>query len=360
MDLVTEGDERMRTFLKRLAIGAALVLLAGCQCSHTYDGGAVTREAACEVEGVRTFTCTKCGESYEEAIPALSHRYEDRVTREPTYEREGERTFTCSLCKDRRTEPIPALEKPVAVSVTAKRRQESYFLNWVELDFTLENLGDQDIRGVKGNLIVRDIFGKEILSDSCSFTGELIPAGGSADFPEMAVLIDERDADDLKFFETDYEDLDFTYELEQVVFVRPEPEEETEPEEPVAVRMTGKSSIPPSTTGGRNFYYVQFLMYVYNNTDKDIRGIEGDLIVRDLFGEEVLVYPCDITGTIFSAHKKQLYSLAGLRVNEFSYGHRQVFNEEYEDLDFRYVIKSVLYRDGTREIFQDDSEYEYM
>ena len=100
-------------------------------------------------------------------------------------------------------------------------------------------------------------------------------------------------------------------------------------------------------------------MYVYNNTDKDIRGIEGDLVIRDLFGEELLVYECDITGT-FSANKKSLHSLAGLRVNEFSYGERQVFSEEYEDLEFQYVIKSVLFWDGTRDILEKNSQYEYV
>ncbi len=349
----------MRSWLRFLVVAVlGALLLAGCECKHEYDQGTITKEAACKEEGIRTYTCQKCGESYEESIPLLEHVYKERVTREATYEQEGEETYTCTLCKDSYTKPIPALEKPVEVRVTAKRNRESYFFDWVELDFTLENLGAQDIRGVRGNLIIQDMFGKEIVSDRCTFTGKLIPAGSSVDFTDLSVVIDEYDNGYLKFFETMFEDLQFVYELTHVVFVQPE-EEEKEPSDPVAVRMTNKSSIPPSTTGGRNFYYVQFLMYVYNNTDKDIRGIEGDLVIRDLFGEELLVYECDITGT-FSANKKSLHSLAGLRVNEFSYGERQVFSEEYEDLEFQYVIKSVLFWDGTRDILEKNSQYEYV
>lgn len=41
--------------------------------SHTYDDGEVTKEATCDAEGEKTFTCTACGAIKVEKIPALTH-----------------------------------------------------------------------------------------------------------------------------------------------------------------------------------------------------------------------------------------------------------------------------------------------
>ena len=42
---------------------------------HIWDGGTVTKESTCTEEGVITYTCTVCGETKEEEIPALGHEY---------------------------------------------------------------------------------------------------------------------------------------------------------------------------------------------------------------------------------------------------------------------------------------------
>ena len=67
-------------------------------CSHSYRGE-VTKEAACETEGIRTYTCGNCGDSYTESIPATGHRYSSRVTA-PTCTAQGYTTYTCSACGD--------------------------------------------------------------------------------------------------------------------------------------------------------------------------------------------------------------------------------------------------------------------
>ena len=111
----------------------------------------VTKAATCEEDGIRTFTCSRCGDSYEEAIPAightdgnveilpadcgnnersvtycsvcgkvieevdlfeqgvgdeaLGHDYEAVVTA-PTCEEEGYTTYTCSRCGDEYTDDV--------------------------------------------------------------------------------------------------------------------------------------------------------------------------------------------------------------------------------------------------------------
>ena len=43
---------------------------------HTWDGGTVSKAAGCEEEGVMTYTCTRCGASYMDSIPATGHKAE--------------------------------------------------------------------------------------------------------------------------------------------------------------------------------------------------------------------------------------------------------------------------------------------
>ncbi len=45
--------------------------LESATCSHTWNSGTITQAATTRAEGVRTYTCTKCGTTYTESIPKL-------------------------------------------------------------------------------------------------------------------------------------------------------------------------------------------------------------------------------------------------------------------------------------------------
>ena len=67
--------------------------------------------ATCTDEGyTREVICSVCGEVIEErtTVPALGHDYSSSVTKEPTETEDGVMTYTCSRCGDTRTEAIPA------------------------------------------------------------------------------------------------------------------------------------------------------------------------------------------------------------------------------------------------------------
>ena len=117
---------------------------------HTYDEGVVTKEATIYEKGVKTFTCSACGDTYTEDIPmvektwhkgdtvaptcteqgytvyicdqdatltenrdfvdALDHDWgEGVVTKAATCTENGEKTFTCSRDGATKTEVIPAV-----------------------------------------------------------------------------------------------------------------------------------------------------------------------------------------------------------------------------------------------------------
>ena len=75
---------------------------------HTYTSQ-VTTETSCGAEGVTTFTCSGCNHSYTEAINKTAHNYVGQVTTEVSCETDGVKTFTCSGCNDSYTEAIPAV-----------------------------------------------------------------------------------------------------------------------------------------------------------------------------------------------------------------------------------------------------------
>jgi len=106
---------------------------SGSALGHNYTAK-VTKDATCTTDGVKTYTCSKCTDSYTESIPAtghswttatctapktcstcgttsgsaLGHNYTAKVTKDATCTTDGVKTYTCSKCTDSYTESIPA------------------------------------------------------------------------------------------------------------------------------------------------------------------------------------------------------------------------------------------------------------
>ncbi len=80
---------------------------------HSYDDGEVTTEPTCSATGIKTKTCSACGDVRTETvdIDENAHSYDDGViTTEPTCTVEGVKTFTCSHDPTHtKTEPVAAL-----------------------------------------------------------------------------------------------------------------------------------------------------------------------------------------------------------------------------------------------------------
>lgn len=75
---------------------------------HTWNEGVVTKEPTCTADGVRTFTCSVCGDTRTEAIKALGHEYGEWVIdRDATCVEEGSKHRDCIRGDDTQTEVIP-------------------------------------------------------------------------------------------------------------------------------------------------------------------------------------------------------------------------------------------------------------
>lgn len=85
--------------------------------AHNWDAGKVTTEPTCEAAGVKTITCTICGETKTESIPATGHKAGDwEVTKPATCTANGEKVQKCTVCgKVLKTEVIPATDHNMVV-----------------------------------------------------------------------------------------------------------------------------------------------------------------------------------------------------------------------------------------------------
>lgn len=123
------------------------------QHTHTWNAGVATKEPACTEAGVKTYTCTTCGATKTEEIPATGHNYNNGV---------------CSNCGDKQPE-VKATEKAWdaldaklagikgndgAVLVTAKREGTAYTLklNVDAIQSGAAAFGDDFLTGLATNL----------------------------------------------------------------------------------------------------------------------------------------------------------------------------------------------------------------
>lgn len=214
--------------MKKIVVGCITALLCvtllGCgKCEHEYDNGVITKEPTCIEEGEKTFTCSLCEKTKTESIAKKTHTYAEEITKDATFEAEGEKTFICKDCGDTYTESIPVRDDKVILTVKKKINYEEDINAWrfspfVELVCKIENMTNKDIKGVQGNLVINDLFGKEIITIEWDVTGENIPANGSITQEDYGLEINHFMDDHMKLYNTNYDDLKFEYKVTQIVY----------------------------------------------------------------------------------------------------------------------------------------------
>lgn len=67
------------------------------QCKHIFDNGKVTKKATCKEAGIKTYTCSLCGETKTETIAKTGHTYKNVVTK-ATLSKNGKIENKCTVC----------------------------------------------------------------------------------------------------------------------------------------------------------------------------------------------------------------------------------------------------------------------
>lgn len=89
--------------------------------THTWDTGRITEAATCTKDGVKTYTCTVCGETKTEAVKATGHKFGSWTkTEDATVFAPEKQARTCSVCKVLEKRESGAALQPT-IKVTANK-----------------------------------------------------------------------------------------------------------------------------------------------------------------------------------------------------------------------------------------------
>ncbi len=110
----------------------------------------------------------------------------------------------------------------------------------------------------------------------------------------------------------------------------------------VVVIVTDKENFKEDISAGRLMPYCQLTIKVNNYTGQNIKGVQGVLTIKDLFGKEIMKRNCDFTGTTIAAGTAVTFK-RGMDINEFIDSEVKLYNEKYEDLQFEYKVTDIVY-----------------
>lgn len=190
-------------------------------------------------------------------------------------------------------------------------------------------------------------------NDSLTFI-RLTMLGGSIFVNDLGIDINQFMNSHLKFYNTEFSDLKFEYKIANIVYddgsrmIEDTPKESMESKK-VTVNVTDKKNLDINYNVGRYSPRVEFTFKVCNSTSKNIKGVQGILSIKDLFGVDIMSSSLDFTGQIIGANDSIVVSGMGIDINQFKDDHVKIYNTNFDDLKFEYEITSIIYEDGTTE-----------
>ena len=120
----------------------------------------------------------------------------------------------------------------------------------------------------------------------------------------------------------------------------PEPTEN--PFQDISLQVTGKNIVQQSYSE-----FIELPYQIVNNSSKTIRGIEGIMHIKDMFGKTILDVQWDYTDESIPAGESVTITGTGLDYNQFMTEQMKIYSTPYENLVFEYEIQTVLFDDGT-------------
>lgn len=119
-------------------------------------------------------------------------------------------------------------------------------------------------------------------------------------------------------------------------------------ENDIELKVVEKKNIDEDWNSGRYSDFVNFKFEVKNNTDKDIKGVQGVLDIQDMFGVSILRLNLDFTDEVIPKNSSITVTDVGLEVNQFMDEHMELYNTKLASLLFEYEVSLILFTDGTQ------------
>ena len=115
----------------------------------------------------------------------------------------------------------------------------------------------------------------------------------------------------------------------------------------IIVTASDKINYAQDVSNGRYQDFVEIVTTVQNNTDKDIKGIQGIYHIKDMFGEKIIDANFDITSEIIPVGQTVTINDYGFNINSFMEEQKKLFDTAYDSLIFEYEITQIIFTDGS-------------
>lgn len=142
----------------------------------TFDNGVETKAATCTEDGVKTFTCTKCGGTYTVAIPATGHAWGQWSHDAATAEADATHTRVCANDASHK--------ETKACDFTAKVTQEATLDQAEITTYTCKDCGYSYTKETAPALAGVTVTVNAVENGSVTLAGQDVTAGGSKKFAE--------------------------------------------------------------------------------------------------------------------------------------------------------------------------------
>lgn len=148
---------------------------------------------------------------YNEAFDDLSFSY-----------KVSEIVFANNGDSDSRTSQTTGTEEVSIMCIDKENLKANYsagrLLPYVQFTFVVENKTEKTIKGIQGVVTVSDLFGKQIKKFNCDFTGQKIPADESVTFTDKYMEVNQFIDEEVKIYNEEFADLQFSYEVTDIVY----------------------------------------------------------------------------------------------------------------------------------------------
>lgn len=93
--------------------------------------------------------------------------------------------------------------------------------------------------------------------------------------------------------------------------------------------------------------FAEIVVTIKNDSQKEIRGLEGEIEILDMFNKQIMDSKWEYTEKPIKPGTSYVQKGKGMEVNEFISEQVKIYKTEYKDLIFKININHVLFTDGT-------------
>jgi hypothetical protein len=230
-------------------------------------------------------------------------------------------------------------ENEVEIKILEKDFFEGDFSDQITMNLEFTNKIDKDVKGVEGVLSLYDIFDKKIKTIKVAYD-KMLPKN-SAKIWETGVGYNQFMDEDIKLKDTELENLNYKWEVNKIVY-NDEFNWQVSENDKVNLIIEKKGIFEGDFSDQitMNFKFT-------NNTDKDIKGVDGVITFYDIFDNEIkklnISYDKGITVDTPKTWE------AGFDYNQFMDEDIKLKNTDLENLKYKWKINTIVFDDGSKE-----------